>query len=299
VYIPCPGQVDEWIIVTQGGPKYIMNHSLVLSAVGIEHRIDQAAGAILTHEKDCRQAISEIKAFELENQHWPPPANYTQPLPHTDNPPTLLMIGGLIVFYMVTGPWFAENPWFQAGAIDSSKILEQGQWWRLVTALTLHADQVHLVGNCVIGGFMVHLLCKTTGYGTGWLALILSGMTGNLLNIALRNTPHYSVGFSTAIFAAIGIFCGQQLTERKASIIRQLLLPLGAGAGLLAMLGSEGKQTDLGAHLFGLGCGLACGLLLQLIRLNLQAENRLLQQALFATTIALVTGCWLLAVRTT
>jgi membrane associated rhomboid family serine protease len=209
------------------------------------------------------------------------------------------MIGGLIVFYMVTGPWFAANPWFQAGAIDSSKILEQGQWWRLVTALTLHADQVHLVGNCVIGGFMVHLLCKTTGFGTGWLALILSGMTGNLLNIALRNTPHYSVGFSTAIFAAIGIFCGQQLTERKATIIRQLLLPLGAGAGLLAMLGSEGKQTDLGAHLFGLGCGLACGLLLQLIRLNLQAENRLLQQALFATTIALVTGCWLLAVRTT
>jgi membrane associated rhomboid family serine protease len=295
--IPCPGQEDEWIIVTQGGQQYIMNHSLVLSAVGIEHRIDQGAGAILTHEKDCSQAIAEIKAFEIENRHWPPLPNYARPLPHTDNPPTLLMIGGLVVFYMVTGPWFAANPWFQAGAIDSSKILEQAQWWRLVTALTLHADQVHLVGNCVIGGFMVHLLCKTSGYGTGWLALILSGMAGNLLNIVLRSTPHYSVGFSTAIFAAIGIFCGQQLADRKASIIRQLILPLGAGAGLLAMLGTEGKQTDLGAHLFGFGCGLACGLLLHLSRLERQAENRRLQPALFAAGLVLVIGCWMLALR--
>ncbi len=297
IYSPYPEQEDEWIIVAKGGQKYIMNHSLVLSAVGIEHRIDPAGGAILTHEDDSRQAISEINAFEVENRHWPPPPNYARPLPRTDNPPTLLMIGGLVVLYMVTGPWLATNPWFRSGAIDSSKILEQGQWWRLVTALTLHADQMHLVGNCVIGGFMVHLLCKTTGYGTGWLALILSGMAGNFLNIALRNTPHYSVGFSTAIFAAIGIFCGQQLARRKATIIRQLILPLGTGAGLLAMLGTGGKQTDLGAHLFGFGCGLACGLLLQLSRLDQLAGRRHLQQALFTATLVLIIGCWLLAFK--
>ena len=285
--------------MAKGGPEYTMNRSLVLSAVGIEHQVDPGEGVILTHEEDSERAISEIKAFEEENRHWPPPPNYARPIPRTDNPPTLLMIGSLIVFYMVTGPWFTANPWFQAGAIDSRKILEQGQWWRLITALTLHADQMHLVGNCVIGGFMVHLLCKTTGYGTGWLALILSGMAGNLMNIGLRNGPHYSVGFSTAIFAAIGIFCGLQLTRRRASLIRQLILPLGAGAGLLAMLGTEGKQTDLGAHLFGFGCGLACGILLQVSRLDLRTDNRRLQQALFAVTLALITGCWLLAAGTT
>ncbi len=277
-----------------------MNCSLVLSAVGIKHQVDPAAGVILVvYGDDSKRAIFELQAFEEENRHWPPPPNYARPLPRTDNPPTLLMIGGLIIFYMVTGPWLTANPWFQAGAINSSKILEQGQWWRLVTALTLHADQMHLVGNCVIGGFMVHLLCKTTGYGTGWLALVLSGMAGNLMNIVLRNAPHYSVGFSTAIFAAIGIFCGLQLTRRKSSLIRQLVLPLGAGAGLLAMLGTEGKQTDLGAHLFGFGCGLACGLLLQISHLDLRADNRRLQQILFAVTLALITGCWLLATKGT
>jgi membrane associated rhomboid family serine protease len=296
---PFPKQEDEWIIVARGGPEYILNCSLVLSAVGIQHQVNPSAGTILAGDDDREAAIFELQAFAEENRNWPPPPNYARPAPSTDNPPTLLMIGGLVVFYLVTGPWLATSPWFQAGEIDSGRILEQGQWWRLITALTLHADQVHLVGNCVIGGFMVHMLCRTSGYGTGWLALILSGMAGNLMNIALRNSPHYSVGFSTAIFAAIGIFCGQQLSSRRASLLRQIILPLGAGAGLLAMLGSEGKQTDLGAHLFGLGCGFCCGLLLRSSRLDRQADNHRLQQILFTITLALITGCWLLAVKAT
>lgn len=297
VYTAFPEQEGEGIIIAKGGHEYILNCSLVLSAVSIGHQVDPAAGVILVGREDSEQAIQELQAFEEENRNWPPPPNYMREIQRTENPPTLLMIGGLIIFYIVTGPWLSTNPWFQAGAIDSGKILEQGQWWRLITALTLHADQMHLVGNCVVGGFMVHLLCKTTGYGTGWLALVLSGMAGNLMNIGLRDSPHYSVGFSTAIFAAIGIFCGLQLTNRRSSLIRQLILPLGAGAGLLAMLGTEGEQTDLGAHLLGFGCGLGCGLLLRLSRLDLQAGNRRLQQGLFTATLVLITGCWLLATK--
>ena len=297
VYTAYPEQEGEWIIIAKGGHEYVLNCSLVLSAVDIEHQVDPAAGVILVGRENSGQAILELQAFEEENRNWPPPPNYMREIPRTDNPPTLLMIGSLIIFYIVTGPWLSTNPWFQAGAIDSGTILEQGQWWRLITALTLHADQMHLVGNCVIGGFMVHLLCKTTGYGTGWLALVLSGMAGNLMNIGLRDSPHYSVGFSTAIFAAIGIFCGLQLTSRRSSLIRQLILPLGAGAGLLAMLGTEGKQTDLGAHLLGFGCGLGCGLLLRLSRLDQQAGNHRLQQGLFSATLVLIVGSWLLAAR--
>ncbi|MCI5124242.1 MAG: rhomboid family intramembrane serine protease [Candidatus Electrothrix sp. AR5] len=187
------------------------------------------------------------------------------------------------------------NPWFKAGAVDSPAILEQGEWWRLVTALTLHADQMHLVGNTVIGGVIVHLLCKSTGYGMGWLILLLAGMTGNFLNIILRDTPHYSVGFSTAVFAAVGILCGRQLNNKASTIVRQVVLPLGAGVGLLAMLGSEGERTDFGAHLFGLACGLIYGLLLQLTDLDLLGNRRGLQLALFLVALFLIVLCWLLA----
>ena len=286
---------DDWLVIARGGSAYIQNCSLVLSAVGIEHQTDPSSGILLSREVDSERAIREITTCEKENQFWPPPPEEVQPISHTENPPTLLMIGGLIIFYMFTGPWFSENPWFLAGAVDSEKIVAQGQWWRLITALTLHADQVHLVGNCVVGAFIVHLLCKTTGYGTGWLALLFSGAAGNLMNSVLRQSAHHSVGFSTAVFAAIGIFCGMQLAIRRATLLKQLIVPLGAGTGLLAMLGTQGEHTDLGAHFFGFGCGLICGLLLQICHMDQQIENRRLQGSLFAISLLLVFGCWFLA----
>lgn len=292
---------EDWVLVAKAGSRGAANLadladlSLVLSAVGIDQQIDRQNGVILTQQKDADQAMKELRAFRAENRYWPPPPSAVRPAVYTDNPPTLLMFGGLMIFHWLTGPWMAANPWFKAGAVDSPAILEQGEWWRLITALTLHADQMHLVGNAVIGGVIVHLLCKSTGYGMGWLTLLLAAMTGNFLNIILRDTPHYSVGFSTAVFAAVGILCGRQLNNKASTIVRQVVLPLGAGVGLLAMLGSEGERTDFGAHLFGLACGLIYGLFLQLTDLDLLGNRRGLQLALFLVTLFLIVLCWLLA----
>ncbi len=287
---------EAWVLVAKGGLEDIEDWSLVLTAVGIDQQIDRQAGILLTRKRDAIQAMKELQAFREENRFWPPPPSVVRPVVRTDNPPTLLMIGGLIIFYWLTGPWQNANPWFKAGAVNSSAILEQGEWWRLITALTLHADQMHLVGNCVIGGVVVHLLCKATGYGMGWLTLLLSAMTGNLFNIILRDTPHYSVGFSTAVFAAVGILCGRQLNNGASTLVRQLVLPLGAGVGLLAMLGSEGERTDLGAHLFGLASGLLYGVLLQLTDLDMLGRKRKFQLVLFILSLLLITLCWLLAI---
>jgi membrane associated rhomboid family serine protease len=290
-----PGIDEAWVLVAKGGQEDIEDWSLVLTAVGIDQQIDRQAGILLTRKRDAAWAMNELRAFREENRSWPPPPSVVRPVVRTDNPPTLLMFGGLIVFYWLTGPWQAANPWFKAGAVNSPAILEQGEWWRLLTALTLHADQMHLVGNCVIGGVIVHLLCKATGYGMGWLTLLLSAMTGNLFNIIFRNTPHYSVGFSTAVFAAVGILCGRQLNNNASTLIRQLILPVGAGVGLLAMLGSEGERTDLGAHLFGLASGILYGVLLQLTDLDLLGRKQGLQLALFALSLLLLVLCWILA----
>jgi membrane associated rhomboid family serine protease len=161
--------------------------------------------------------------------------------------------------------------------------------------LSLHADGVHLLGNCLIGGFMAHLLCKTIGYGLGWLLLLLTGALGNLINITIRSTTHHSVGFSTAVFAAIGMFSGLQLKGGKSSPL-QIIIPLGAGAGLLAFLGTEGRQTDLGAHLFGFCCGIAAGLLTRLSGLIKAADNNAMQRIFFVVALALISLCWWLAV---
>jgi membrane associated rhomboid family serine protease len=280
-----------------GSTEYLETCSLVLNAVGIHHSINLTQSTLTVPAPYSDAAQYQIGLYFHENTGWPEkPAPTKYPF-HGENPPTLLMIGGLIIFFLVTGPWQEHVFWFSSGAIDSQAILEQGEWWRLVTALTLHADQVHLIGNCVIGGFLVHMLSKTIGSGLGWFSLIFCGALGNLLNIMLRDQVHHSVGFSTSIFGAIGLFSGLQILMGNRTRLRQFLIPLGAGVGLLAMLGTEGERTDLGAHFFGFASGLVFGFLLNLFAIHKRAANIKLQQKLFMLTLLVILISWIIALQ--
>ncbi len=291
-------ETDPDRIVASGSAQHLALCSLVLESVGISHALLSRDGILTVPEKDADMAGRQIRAYFAENADWPQSRPSLPIQAQTGTPPTLLMIGGLVMLFWVTGSWQDNTTWFQIGAIDSRAILQQGQWWRLVTALTLHATQVHLLGNCIIGGFMVHLLCKTAGAGLAWLSIILLGALGNLINIAIRDTVHYSIGFSTAIFAAIGIFSGLQIQAGRRIKIRDLLMPLGAGAGLLAFLGTGGQHTDLGAHFFGFLCGISGGMVIRYFGLLRQAGNKRFQQTLYLLSMIIVGGCWILAWKT-
>ena len=77
---------------------------------------------------------------------------------------------------------------------------------------------------------------------------------------------------------------------------RAMLPPLAAGLGLLAMLGSSGKHTDLGAHLFGLLVGLIAGTALALLPgADRLIAARRLQTTMFFFSICFVALCWVLA----
>ncbi|MHB8790817.1 MAG: rhomboid family intramembrane serine protease [Desulfobulbaceae bacterium] len=286
-------QADQ--VVASGTLEHLQLCSLVLSAVGISHTVKMRRLVLMVPADLAEVARHHLDSYFEENQSWPERPPTPQTALYTGNPPTLLMIGSLAVFYLVTGPWQDEVSWFARGAIDSQMIFEQGEWWRLVTALTLHADQVHLLGNCIIGGFIVHLLNRTIGYGLATMLLIFCGALGNFLNIALRDTAHLSVGFSTSIFAGIGLLSGLQVLAGPITRLRNLLVPIGAGAGLLAMLGTEGERTDLGAHLFGFLCGLAVGALVRRLNPGRVINSSGLQEKLFVLTVAIILISWTMA----
>lgn len=294
LYQERPDDTDSPSIIT-GSPEYLGTCSLVLNAVGIRHSLDLNQSTLTIPSQYAEAAQQQLSLYFNENKGWPvKPASVKIPS-STEKPPTILMIGGLVVFYLVTGPWQDKAFWFQSGAVDSQAILEKGEWWRLITALTLHADQVHLLGNCVIGGFLVHMLCKTIGPGLGWLSLITCGALGNFINIVVRDQSHHSVGFSTSIFATIGLFSGLQLLTGNRTHLKRLLVPLGAGAALLAMLGAEGERTDLGAHLFGFVCGICFGFLLNRFDIQKLTDNHQLQHKLFMITLVIIVGSWMIA----
>jgi rhomboid protease GluP len=269
--------------------------ALVLAAMAISHKLELRDGQwlLLVAAEDEAAARRELANFEEENRNWPQkPAEHLL-LTSDQHPPTVPIMGGLVIFYLVTGPWQGDNPWFAAGAVSSERILADGEWWRLVTGLTLHADPVHLLGNLLIGGVLIHLLCKQLGSGLGWALLLLSGVLGNLLNILLRG-EHLSVGFSTAVFGAVGLLSGLHM-RRGAGFGKGLLLPLGAALSLLAFLGTEGERTDLGAHLWGLAAGLGLGAAFARFVLGQRLMRPHWQSFLLAASLLVVTVSWWLA----
>jgi len=274
-----------------------MSCSLVLSSVGISHRVSQTPEKtfLQVSPENLHAAKFQIQAYLYENRNWPPkpiaPANNFTPLLQ---PPTLLLIGCLALLYSVTGPWSAHSFWFIQGAGDAEAILQNGEYYRLITALTLHADTVHLLGNCLFGGFLFHFFCKLTGNGLGLFSMLFTATLANYINVALHGSNHLFVGFSTAVFAIIGMLT-MISREYRADKRYLQVLPFMTGAALLAMIGSSGERTDLGAHLFGLCCGMTWGWFLcrpVLLRLR---QSILFQTVLFCSSVIIIFSAWKIA----
>jgi rhomboid protease GluP len=169
----------------------------------------------------------------------------------------------LLAFFAVTGPRVDGAAWFSAGASDAQRVLH-GEWWRTVTALTLHADSGHVLSNVGIGTLVVGAVMRSEGIGWGSALVLASGSAGNLVNAWVHQALHSSVGFSTAVFGAIGILGGLAYVEsrRRLRPLRPAWTALAGTVALLAVLGtSEKANVDMLAHLLGGLAGLSLGLL--------------------------------------
>jgi membrane associated rhomboid family serine protease len=172
----------------------------------------------------------------------------------------------------------------------------KGQWWRTITALTLHADVMHLVGNVLASLLFVSAVGRWLGTGLGAVAILGSAAVANFLTAVVHRTNHVSVGASTATFAALGLVAGLQAIRRwrHATRRRYAWLPLGAGLGLYAMLG-VGAGADIYAHLFGLGMGAVTGLAVAIA--GVRGPRLLWQMLLGVGALALVVLAWSVAFR--
>jgi len=147
----------------------------------------------------------------------------------------------LVTMYVRTGPESTGSPWFVRGSANADAIL-QGEWWRTVTALTLHADAGHVAGNAVLGGLLLTLLARSVGPGLASVLMLLSGATGTFGAAELIRHDFVSIGASTAVFGVLGVLAA--LPRRS----RRVWMPVLGGLALLALLGTS-KRADVAVHL--------------------------------------------------
>lgn len=283
--------------ITSDNSQRIRLWSLTLDSRSVACQIDkdQQGWRLLVPPEQYAAAIYELRRFEELNRNWPPPAPKHHPL--TEN--TLATISILILlatFHNITQldvstPGMSMPDWVLLGNAQAAKILA-GEWWRLVTALTLHADWAHLSSNLAIGGIFVVFLCRELGSGLAWSLLLGAGALGNLVNAYLQSSNHSSVGASTAVFGAVGILAALSLVRYKHNLRKRWMLPVAAALALLALLGTEGKNTDLGAHLFGFVYGVCLGLITEYLIGRHGRPGWFLNALLAVSSIAVVLVAW-------
>jgi rhomboid protease GluP len=271
--------------------------ALVLLAVGIETLTRMEAGwfVLTVHEADLEAARHELALYEAENRPLPlgPPL---QLHPHAwlgsvTYGVCLVTVGQLLARGLV------RLDAFDLGELDGARV-QDGQWWRAWTALTLHLDPPHLVANLGAGMWFGYLAGRYLGPGTAWLLTVSGGALANLVEGLLGPADHRSVGASTAVFTALGVMSAYAWRERAKLRQRwpRRLAPLMAGLVLLGWLGSSGEGTDLIAHVLGFGVGTLLGALAATPGIR-QAIERVPGWLAALAALTQLTVAWALALR--
>ena len=274
-------RADEWAVV--------------LAAADIPHwlrrRLD--GWALIVPAPDAAAALESLDAYDRENAREGADRGDavapSRPVTMVGVYVALLLIG----LFAITGSRARRSEWFQHGEADATRMMA-GEWWRAVTALTLHADAPHLLGNALASALLVTAVCQQLGPGVGLWLVLLAGAGGNALTAAVHGAGHVSVGASTAIFGAVGILAGLRILTpgRVGSRLGKWWVVAATSLVLLALLGT-GPNADLLAHVFGLLAGGALGLVAALtIRWTPRAP---VQWLLVAAAGAAVCGAWRLA----
>lgn len=272
-------QADEW--------------ALVLTAAGIPHAVASYDGswALLVADDDHDRAHAALAAYDRDAAAAvTPPTPAATPYPWMSGVTVGLLLLGA---FAVTGPAASRSHWFERGAVSAGRVVSD-EPWRVVTALTLHADAVHVVGNAVAIAVLLPPLVQRLGVGVAVWVSLLAGAVGNFLSALVHAPGHVAIGASTATFGAIGILAALRMVPPTAAAgPRRGWVVLAAAVLLLAMLGTA-RDADVVAHALGLvtggALGIAAGVLLR------RPPPAVLQGTLAALTALVVAGAWWLAV---
>lgn len=178
---------------------------------------------------------------------------------------SIALFWGLIAGISILA-WHATTDLIGLGGLQADRVLLEGEWWRIVTALTLHADVAHLTSNLAAGMAIAFALGQWTGTGNALLITLGSGALGNLLTLLLRtSSPILSLGASTAVFGALGALSAMPGILQG----RRRWLPLATGFVVLGLYGVGEARTDVLAHV----CGFIAGWVIGRLRVQLKRSS--------------------------
>lgn len=189
-------------------------------------------------------------------------------------PATLLLFIAIVIGFgieIATGAWENDVILAQLGAIVPSLIINDGEYWRLLSAMFLHGDGTVRGGLLHLGvnlyalwqlGRLYEIMFGTRRFVMIYFVTGIAASVTSLLRYVLLDHGGASVGASGAIFGVLGAFIfsirrsPRWRNERWArGIVQQLLFWIVVNIAI----GFTVPQIDMAAHIGGLLTGLLLG----------------------------------------
>ena len=212
----------------------------------------------------------------------------------------LLVIINLLVFMAMlaggAGLWHSSNSIQLAWGANFGPATQDGEWWRLGSAMFLHFGAVHLTLNLWAlwdGGQLVERMYGHARFAGIYFA---SGLTGNLLSLVAHRGLAVSGGASGAIFGMYGALLVFLWRERRSLHPHEFRWFFWGAAGFAAatlILGFLITGIDNAAHIGGFLTGILGGIIfarpIDAVR-SVSGRSRLLAGSVFALAIIILSS---------
>ena len=145
-------------------------------------------------------------------------------------------------------------------AATSEGVLKQGEYWRLLTAIAVHGDVMHVLSNAILLTFFTYLLF---GYFGFWVFPVMSLAMGGLTNyISLLTYPSEVslIGASGLVYWMAGFWLSMYLLVERSVGPGKRVLRVVCLALLVLLPSTFQANVSYRTHAIGLGLGVVSAL---------------------------------------
>jgi len=178
----------------------------------------------------------------------------------------ILLNVAAFIFEISFGNWTDPEVLHQLGALEPYAVVVQGQYWRLFTALFLHAGFVHLLFNLFALYVLGPPLERSIGAVRFAICYLISGLVSSagvvVLTVIRIVQVAQLVGASGCIMGIVGAWAGFLLRHRHTPHAKQRLGNVLMIVAIQTAFDLSTPQVSMAAHLCGLFSGVVLGFVL-------------------------------------
>ncbi|SFD54202.1 rhomboid family peptidase. Serine peptidase. MEROPS family S54 [Lentibacillus persicus] len=197
----------------------------------------------------------------------------------------ILLAVNILLFFLLEMNGDSTSParLIEFGAKYNPAIIEDGEWWRIISSMFLHIGIAHILLNMLAVYYLGTAVERIYGSLRFIVIYFMAGIGGGLASFAF--TTNVSAGASGALFGLFGALLFFGCIHRRI-FFQTMGMNLLIVIGINIVFGLSVPQVDNGAHMGGLISGFVASAVLYLPK----KKNLIIQTAAFIVYSLLIVG---------